>query len=94
MPSLSYITMSKRKRATENENAIDRKGPAKRDLSAQEKRLGSVLERSKQKLYQALKLAKGFERQKLGRRQKTAKVAQDDSDSKRLAAEVIALKVH
>ncbi|KAL9026004.1 MAG: hypothetical protein Q9196_005267 [Gyalolechia fulgens] len=86
--------MSKRKRESGDESAPFGKKPAKRDLSAQEKRLKSVLERSKQTLYQALKLAKGFERQKLGRRQKTAKAAQDDGDGKRLAAEVVALKTN
>ncbi|KAL8934037.1 MAG: hypothetical protein Q9216_006104 [Gyalolechia sp. 2 TL-2023] len=86
--------MSKRKREAETISAIDHKGSAERELDAQEKQLESVLERSKQTLHQALKLAKGLERQKLGRRQKTAKAAQDDGDSKRLAAEVVALKTN
>lgn len=83
--------MSKRKR--ENEPSVDQKLAKKRASSAQEKRLESVLERSRQTLYQALKLARGFERQKLGRRQKMAKAAQNNGDSKRLATEVVALKV-
>lgn len=82
--------MSKRKR--ENDFAVNQKRPVKRASNTQGIRLESVLERSKQTLCQALKLAKGFERQKLGRRQKTAKAAQDDGESKRLAAEVAALK--
>lgn len=57
------------------------------------KYVDSVLERSNQILSQALKLARGFERQKLGRRQKVAKVAKDDGESKRLLGEVAALKV-
>lgn len=63
------------------------------NLSAQRQSFENVLERSKQRLFQALKLARGFERQKLGRRQKVAKEAGDDGDSERLATEVTALKV-
>ncbi|KAL8914747.1 MAG: hypothetical protein Q9172_007033 [Xanthocarpia lactea] len=78
--------MSKRKREE------DRTEPLGGDASLQEKYLESVLQRSKQLLSRALKLARGFERQKLGRRQKVAKAADNDGDSKRLAAEVKALK--
>ncbi|KAL8910035.1 MAG: hypothetical protein Q9171_004661 [Xanthocarpia ochracea] len=78
--------MSKRKREE------DRTEPHGGDASLQEQYLESVLQRSKQLLSQALKLARGFERQKLGRRQKVAKAADNDGDSKRLAAEVKALK--
>ena len=79
--------MSKRKREE------DRTEPHSGDARLQEEYLESVLQRSKQLLSQALKLARGFERQKLGRRQKVAKAADNDGDSKRLAAEVKALKV-
>ncbi|KAL8904282.1 MAG: hypothetical protein Q9207_003378 [Kuettlingeria erythrocarpa] len=83
--------MSKRKHEIE-----DGSDTGVRDSSeavrAQRQCLESVLERSKKTLFQALKLARGFERQKLGRRQKVAKAAENDGDSKRLAAEVIALK--
>jgi hypothetical protein len=44
-------------------------------------------------LHRALKVARGFERQKLGRRQKTAKDNQDVAEVARLEAEVVALKV-
>ena len=64
------------------------------DVRSKEQYLASLLEGSKQLLAQALKLARGFERQKLGRRQKTAKAAANDDDSQRLTAEVKALKVH
>ncbi|KAL8799162.1 MAG: hypothetical protein Q9182_006099 [Xanthomendoza sp. 2 TL-2023] len=84
--------MSKRKREDNAEVARSCKGPASRDSSAQRHYLDGVLERSKQLLSQALKLAKGFERQKLGRRQKAARLAKDDGESKRLDAEVLALK--
>lgn len=48
---------------------------------------GSVL------LFRALKTARGFERQKLGRRQKTAKENGDIKNLERLAMEVQVLKV-
>lgn len=84
--------MSKRKR--ESEDVMERGGKDNpKAVRAQRTHLESVLERSKKTLFQALKLARGFERQKLGRRQKVAKATNDDDDSKRLAAEVIALKV-
>ena len=85
--------MSKRKRAIEDDDGVDPDEPAKQDLPTQQSRLESVLERSKQTLFQALKLAKGFERQKIGRRQKTAKATNDDGNSERLAAEYVAIKV-
>ncbi|KAL8860626.1 MAG: hypothetical protein Q9178_002979 [Gyalolechia marmorata] len=78
--------MSKRKREE------DRTEPHSGGARLKEEYLDNVLQRSKQLLFQALKLARGFERQKLGRRQKTAKAADNDGDSKRLAAEVKALK--
>ncbi|KAL9007964.1 MAG: hypothetical protein Q9173_006862 [Seirophora scorigena] len=84
--------MSKRKREKENGFRADGTDHAPANLSAQRQSLENVLERSKKSLFQALKLARGFERQKLGRRQKAAKVAGDDGDSERLAAEVAALK--
>ncbi len=88
----AVVSMSKRKRGTEDGSDTgewDNSGA----VHAQKQRLESVLERSKKTLFQALKLARGFERQKLGRRQKVAKAAEDDGVSKRLASEVIALKV-
>ncbi|KAI4129921.1 MAG: hypothetical protein LQ338_002006 [Usnochroma carphineum] len=84
--------MSKRKRDAHDEAQISRHKSIKPDLRPEGSYLESVLERSKQALFQALKLARGFERQKLGRRQKNAMTEEDDGDSKRLAAEVAALK--
>ncbi|KAL9601483.1 MAG: hypothetical protein Q9179_002852 [Wetmoreana sp. 5 TL-2023] len=84
--------MWKRKRDGEHEPKDEVKVPTSQDLQARRRELEHVLERSKQLLSQALKLARGFERQKLGRRQKAAKVAQDESDFQRLATEVAALK--
>lgn len=85
--------MSKRKRENEDGFLAGGTDHTRANLSAQRQSLENVLERSKQPLFQALKLARGFERQKLGRRQKVAKAAGDDGDSERLAAEVAALKV-
>lgn len=62
-------------------------------LRAQRTQLERVLEHGKRKLFQALKLARGFERQKLGRRQKGARESNTESEMIRLNAEVAALKV-
>ncbi|KAL8728088.1 MAG: hypothetical protein Q9166_005613 [cf. Caloplaca sp. 2 TL-2023] len=85
--------MSKRKRDEDHQVGYSLKEPTSKDLRAQKKYLEGILKRGKQLLWQALKLARGFERQKLGRRQKVAKAAKNDDDSKRLVAEVSALKV-
>lgn len=53
----------------------------------------SVLERCKKELSGALRIARGVERQKLGRRQKTAKESNAAAESVRLNTEVAALKV-
>ena len=52
-----------------------------------------VLDNGTKTLYRALRVSRGFERQKLGRRQKSAKEQQSATESTRLASEVIALKV-
>lgn len=62
-------------------------------LRAQRTQLERVLEHGKRKLFQALKLGRGFERQKLGRRQKSARESNTESEMVRLNAEVAALKV-
>lgn len=56
-------------------------------------RLGHKFERGTQLLFRALKTSRGFERQKLGRRQKTAKSEKDDKSLERLEKEVHVLKV-
>ncbi len=53
--------------------------------------LDDILENGKKSLFRALKVSRGFERQKLGRRQKTAK--EQDAPAARLAQEITALKV-
>ncbi|MCJ1312527.1 hypothetical protein MMC25_006201 [Agyrium rufum] len=54
--------------------------------------LDEALEKGKRSLFRALKLARGFERQKLGRRQKNAQDERSEGDIARLAAEVTTLK--
>lgn len=56
-------------------------------------RLGHKFERGTQLLFRALKTSRGFERQKLGRRQKTAKSEKDTKTLERLEKEVHVLKV-
>ena len=62
-------------------------------LRLQQERFDAILEQAKKALARALKVARGFERQKLGRRQKVAKERKEDAETVRLAAEVTALKV-
>lgn len=85
--------MSKREREADPLSDTSHKITDHRDMHAQTKYVESVLERSIQLLSQALKLARGFERQKLGRRQRAIKLAKDDKENKRLLAEIAALKV-
>lgn len=75
------------------ENDADRQSLDDGSLRAQRKQLERVLEHGKTKLFRALKLGRGFERQKLGRRQKIAKESNANSEMARLSAEVAALKV-
>lgn len=55
--------------------------------------LDGILENCKKTLFRAFKVSRGFERQKLGRRQKTAKEQNAPAETARLAQEVTALKV-
>ena len=59
----------------------------------QRQQLEGLLEQGTKALFRSLKLARGFERQKLGRRQKQAKAQNNEVDISRLNAEVAALKV-
>jgi hypothetical protein len=58
-----------------------------------QKRLQLKLHQATVKLGHAFKVAKGFERQKLGRRQKTAAAAKNEKDAQRVETEIAALKV-
>lgn len=79
--------MPKRKRET----AEDRPQPSIQN--ARQKRVEEKLFHGKKVLHRALKIAKGFERQKLGRRQKTALQQKNDGEKKRIDEEIEALKV-
>ena len=62
-------------------------------VSQSQTQLEEALEQGKKSLFKALKLARGFERQKLGRRQKSAQVKNEGAALSRFATEVNALKV-
>ena len=66
---------------------------SKRQRSSQQDDLEGILDNGKKAMYRALRVSKGFERQKLGRRQKTAKEQNESEELVRLAEEVTALKV-
>ena len=78
--------MSKRKRS-HHDNVSD---GALHDLQHQ---LEATLSNGRTVLFRSLKLARGFERQKLGRRQKNAKSDGSVEQLEKLGTEVIALKV-
>lgn len=82
--------MPKRKRG-ETDGAAPKK-PAGSGEPTQRKRVEEKLFHGKKVLHRALKLAKGFERQKLSRRRKTA-VAKDEAAIARIDAEIEAVKV-
>nr|POF17880.1 protein bud22 [Quercus suber] len=79
--------MPKRKR--DSEDAEPSSGP----LSAQQQRFVFKFKQGTAKLGHAFKTAKGFERQKLGRRRKTAAQESNAKDVQRIDAEIAALKV-
>lgn len=84
--------MSKRKFKEFHDDEVSTNSFSEGGLPPQEKP-ESVLEHSKKALSRALRIARGIERQKLGRRQKTAKESNAAAESARLNAEVAALKV-
>ena len=84
---------SKRKFAEVSESGATSDGSSDKKLRLQQRQVEHLLEEGKKALFKSLKVARGFERQKLGRRQKTAKVDKAEDDLVRLNAEVAALKV-
>ncbi|KAI1932634.1 S-methyl-5-thioadenosine phosphorylase [Ophidiomyces ophidiicola] len=66
--------------------------PKERKLTLRAARLEQKIEYGTQQIHKALKIARGFERQKLGRRQKTAQLKSDKALLSRLTEEVQALK--
>ena len=87
------IMMSKRKYAEISGREATSNGNSARELGLQQRQVEHLLEQGKKALSRSLKVARGFERQKLGRRQKTAKADKAEADIVRLDAEVAALKV-
>ena len=85
--------MSKRKYAEISGREATSNGNPGRKLGVQQRHVEHLLEQGKKALFKSLKIARGFERQKLGRRQKTAKAEKAETDITRLDAEVAALKV-
>lgn len=61
--------------------------------SAKQQRVQYKIVQGSKKLNHAFKIAKGFERQKLGRRHKTAVGNGDQGNVQRIDAEIAALKV-
>lgn len=87
--------MPKRKRSDEafQKPAVDPNDLTEPSRPRQQRLSTNTLYQYEKILFRALRLARGFERQKLGRRQKVAKQAKDDVEIARLNAEVAALKV-
>ncbi len=96
LPQPSFPTavskMLKRKHDELTNSAAPPYGTPARTLRLQRLHLDGLLEQSTKSLFRALKVARGFERQKLGRRQKAARAENNDADTARLEAEVAALK--
>ena len=82
--------MPKRKREETRTDGID--GAVASSVSGQSKRVAEKLHHSEKIVHRALKLARGFERQKLGRRHKTA-VQSGSQAVDRINGEITALKV-
>ena len=78
--------MAKRKRQEEDEECGEETG-------IKRQRVKHKLNQGVTKLGHAFKVAKGFERQKLGRRRKTAAAQDNKKDVDRIDAEISALKV-
>ncbi|KAI9818783.1 MAG: hypothetical protein M1827_007603 [Pycnora praestabilis] len=83
--------MPKRKRFQSEDSTPDNEESASRAIAVQQKQVEARIVHGKKLLTRALKFARGFERQKLGRRQKTAKGK--DEELARLDTEIAALKV-
>lgn len=83
----------KRKRSESEDSDAPGAPQLDRASKIRKSRLEAKIDQGVKQIQQALKLARGFERQKLGRRQKTAKTKKDAADSTRLEEEVKVLKV-
>ena len=85
--------MSKRKFEELGNRITSSELQTSREESREQRKLDNILDYGKGVLSKALKVARGSERQKLGRRQKDVKEKKDDEGMARLGAEVAALKV-
>ena len=91
---VSPLTMtSKRKYAEISGGGATSNDSSDQRLGLQQRQVEHLLEQGKKALFKSLKVARGFERQKLGRRQNTAKAEKAYDDLQRLNSEVAALKV-
>ncbi|MCJ1404565.1 hypothetical protein MMC11_007791 [Xylographa trunciseda] len=84
--------MLKRKRGEGDTSKGEAVNGSSRALRIQRAQVDGAIDNGRKTLFKALKTARGFERQKLGRRQKAASAADLKDDVKRLAIEVAALK--
>ena len=86
--------MSKRKRDEVSGSEAPYDSAAARTLRLQRLQVDSLLQQSTTSLFRSLKVARGFERQKLGRRQKSAAQTEHQTPDvgARLEAEIAALK--
>lgn len=84
--------MPKRKR-DQSQDAESETGEPRAYDGAKKQRVRHKLKQGAVKIGHAFKVAKGFERQKLGRRQKTAFAEKKEADLQRINAEIGALKV-
>ncbi|KAK0638357.1 Protein bud22 [Lasiodiplodia hormozganensis] len=81
------------KQSNRNSRRRDAAAPSSSSSSAkQRKQLPTRLEQAKKELVKALKIARGFERQKLSRRRKAAEKDNKPGDVQRIDAEIEALK--
>lgn len=85
--------MPKRKREAPTGDAEEAPIVESAPKGAKAQRIQHKLAQGSVKIGHAFKVAKGFERQKLGRRQKTAVAEQDETAAQRIYAEIGALKV-
>lgn len=86
--------MSKRKISDDEDDDVLYRARSKRQRNSQRDAFEGVLNIGNKALFRALRVSRGFERQKLGRRQKTAKEQNESTELVRLAKEVTALKVN
>jgi len=85
--------MPKRKRDGSVQASYNLSDTSEEALKTRRPLVKQKIDHGKKTLVRALKLAKGFERQKLGRRHKAAAQKNEDKELARLDAEIEALKV-